>query len=205
MASRREQQERDEMLQNRIIYSLPTRMGNWNEQLALREYETAMAKYKMQHCRLVVQNVKKVFHSVLKPTSLAVEAPSVQFGLNYQLKALASPSKDTTSLYLSCLLNETDNDVIQHFQQGCCFSASPLRIPCVRNTFRLRSPIHDEVDQRVRYGQDLLIEIYESGDGEPLFLRSENLSTDTFGEHRAIRMSKFPDIYCRFFSMSTKK
>nr|CAH7729317.1 unnamed protein product [Callosobruchus chinensis] len=198
MASRREQLERDEMLQNRIIYSLPTRMGNWNEQLALREYETAMTKYKKQHCGLVVQKVKQIFHSVLKPTSLAVEAPYVKFGLNYQLKTLDSASPDANSLYLSCLLNETDIDAIQHFYHGCCLSASPLRIPCVRNTFRLRSATLDEVEQQVFYGRDILIEIYESGDGQPLYLRCENPSIDTFGEHRAVRLSKYPDIYCRF-------
>ncbi|XP_023027131.1 cilia- and flagella-associated protein 161 [Leptinotarsa decemlineata] len=202
MTSKQEREEREEVYQNRIIYSLPVHLGLWNEELALRDEKTIIAAYKRDHCQLLIQKTRKMFRNVLKPTVLAIEAPYVLYGQNYQLKAcdvtVSNTNKESSGLNLSGVINERDIDVVQHFIHGCSLSASPVGVPCVRNTFRVMGCKADDKDgQQVFYGQDVLLQISESS-GRPLYLQCENSTIDTFGGHLSVRLSQSPDIYCRF-------
>ncbi|KAJ8927454.1 hypothetical protein NQ314_020125 [Rhamnusium bicolor] len=134
--NKREQEDRDELFQNRIVYSLPCRLGLWNEDLALREEKNSVTAYKKDHCQLLIQKTKKMFRNVLSPTALVAETPYVLYSKNYQI-ATSDITSDGgfTGLFLSGVINERDIDEVQHFKHGCTLSASTIKEPCVRNTF----------------------------------------------------------------------
>ncbi|CAH1965842.1 unnamed protein product [Acanthoscelides obtectus] len=87
MASKQEQEERELAFKNRIIYSLPVKLGFWIDEFALREDRIFFMEYKKQHCELYKQKTRKMYRNVLRSTSLVVDAPYVLFGVNYQLRA----------------------------------------------------------------------------------------------------------------------
>ncbi|XP_056636595.1 cilia- and flagella-associated protein 161-like [Diorhabda sublineata] len=96
-----------------------------------------------------------------------------------------------------CVINERDIDYIQHFKHGCGLSASPLKQPCVRNTFKIMGTRSNKEGQQVFFGEDVLLQICESS-GPPLYIQCENSTMDSFGGHLSVRLSECPDIYCRF-------
>ncbi|XP_018567465.1 cilia- and flagella-associated protein 161-like [Anoplophora glabripennis] len=194
----REKEEQEQVYQNRIIYSLPVRLGLWNEELALWEERNFITAYKKEHCQLLVQKTKKMFRNVLKTTILAPETPYLLYNQNYQIVTSDIVSSEgNTGLYLSGVLNERDIDYIQHFQHGCALSASPIKEPCVRNTFKIIGCDSNKRDQPIIYGEDVYIQISESGT-RPLYIQCENSTIDTFGGHLSLKLSQCPDIYCRF-------
>ncbi|KAJ8978649.1 hypothetical protein NQ317_019085 [Molorchus minor] len=163
--------------QNRIIYSLPCRMGLWNEELALQEEKDFTTAYKRDHCQLLIQKTKKNNYQI------ATSDITVEGGYS--------------GLYLSGVISEKDIDSVQHFRHGCTLSASPLKHPCVRNTFVIAACDSEKAGQPVPYGEDVLLQICESDD-RPLYIQCENFTTDTFGNALTLRLSESPDIYCRF-------
>lgn len=193
----REKEERDQLYQNQIMYSPPVRLGLWNEELALREERNFITSYKKEHCQLLLQKMKKMFRNVLKSTILAPETPYILYDQNYQIVTSdITSSEGNTGLYLSGVISEREIDYIQHFKHGCTLSASPIKEPCVRNTFKIVGCDGDKREQPIMYGEDVFIQIFESG-GEPLYIQCENSTIDTFGEHLSLRLSQCPDIYCR--------
>ncbi|CAG9817147.1 unnamed protein product [Phaedon cochleariae] len=197
--SEQDQKEHGKVYQNRIVYSLPVHLGLWNEELALREEKNLIATYKREHCQLLIQKTRKMFRNVLKPTILAIEAPYVLYGQNYQFKTCdLTTDKDSSGFYLSGVINERNIDTVQHFEHGCTLSGSPVKEPCVRNTFKLMGcQTNNKEGQQVFYGDDVLLQIAESS-GPPLYVQCPNSTIDTFGGHLSLRLSQFPDIYCRF-------
>lgn len=194
----REKEEHDQLYQNRIVYSLPVRLGLWNEELALREERNFIMSYKKEHCQLLLQKTKKMFRNILKTTVLAADAPYILYGQNYQIVTSDITSGEgNTGLYLSGVINERDVDYIQHFKHGCTLSASLVKEPCVRNTFKIIGCERDKREQPIMYGEDVFIQISESS-GDPLYIQCENSTIDTFGGHLSLRLSQCPDIYCRF-------
>lgn len=198
--------EENETLKNRIIYSLPVRLGNWNEDLALLEEKHRITFQKQERGELTVQKLKNVYKNLLRGTVLAKQGVYTMYGENYQLQACEVPNSMkepqagchvSYGLFLSGLISEYDIDQGQHFMHGCRLTASPNKTPSVRNTFVLVSCDSDKTNQPVCYGQDLYIRIYESGD-LPLYLQCECASIDTFGGHLTVKLSQAPDIYCRF-------
>lgn len=197
--------EENETLKNRIVYSLPVRLGYWNEDLALQEAKHRLTFEKQERGELTVQKLKNVYRNLLRDTVLAKQGAYTMYGENYQLQACEVPNTMKTQegsnvaygLYLSGLISEYDIDQGQHFMHGCTLTASPNRAPSVRNTFVFMSCDSEKNNQPVYYGQDLYIRIYESGD-LPLYVQSECASVDTFGGHLTVKLSQAPDIYCRF-------
>lgn len=197
--------EDNETLKNRIVYSLPVRLGYWNEDLSLLEEKHRLAFQKQERCELTVQKLKTVYKNLLRGTVLAKQSAYIMYGNNYQLQACEIPnsmkgqqgSNTFYGLYLSGLISEYDIDEAQHFQHGFRLTASPNKAPLVRNTFVFVSCDSDRSNEPVFYGQDLFIRIYESGD-LPLYVQCECHSIDTFGVHLTLKLSQVPDIYCRF-------
>ncbi|XP_050310707.1 cilia- and flagella-associated protein 161 [Anthonomus grandis grandis] len=193
--------DRAKTYENRIIYSLPCRMGLWNEDLAIQENKNAMTAYKRDHCQMLIQKTKKMMRNILKPATLAIETTYVQYGLNYQIKTsdLTGNLKmsDSKALYLSGLITEKEIDTCQHFKHGCMITATPLKDPFIRNTFTIVGCNEHKSAKPVVYGEDLMIKISES-DAGPLFIQCENSTIDTFGNHLSLRLSRVPDFYCRF-------
>lgn len=199
--SKREQEEKEKIFQNRIIYSLPVHLGYWNEEKALRDEKTSLMTYKMDHCQLMIQKVRKMFRNVLKNTVLAVESPYVVYGELYQFRAcdmMISNKNINTSGYphLAGVINERDIEVVQHFRDGCGLSASLVGEPCVRNTFKIVGSVTDKEGQQVFYGEDVLLQIVESS-GAPLYVQCKSQTTDSIGWHLSLTLSENPDIYCR--------
>lgn len=193
----REQKERSKLFQNRIIYSPSVRIGQWNEDIALREEKIRRTYYKRDHCMLSIQKTRKMFRNVLKTTVLALEAPHILYGQNYQLKAGdIKVSKNSTGLYLSGLINEREIETFQHFRHGSRLCLSRIKEPCVRNTFKIIGCNGDKTGQQVFYGEDLFLQIVEA-EGDPLFIQSTNTNTENFGEHLPVMLSVERDIYCR--------
>lgn len=187
--------------ENRIIYSLPCRLGLWNEDLALQEDKNSITAYKRDHCQMLIQKTKKMMRNILKPTSLAIETAFVIYGQNYQIKTsdFSKNLKITDSskeLFLSGLITEKEIDTCQQFKHGCMMTASPIKGPFIRNTFTLTGCNGTKEGERVMYGEDLMITT--AMDTEKLYVQCENLTIDTFGNHLVLRLSAVPDFYCRF-------
>lgn len=197
--------EESEISKNRVVYSLPVRLGNWNEDLALLEEKHRLTSQKQARCELTIQKLKNVYKNLLRGTTLAKQGQYIMYGSNYQLQACEVPKStkvqdgnDTLyGLYLSGLVSEFDIDQGQHFMHGCAITASPNNAPLVRNTFVFVSCDSDRNNEPIYYGQDLYIRIYESADF-PLYVQCECASIDTFGGHLTLKLSQIADIYCRF-------
>lgn len=194
--------EKDDQYRNRQIFSLPVRMENWNEDLFLREEKNRLTNMKRIRCELLVEKTRAMLRNLLKPVALAKERPFVEYGRWYQLKANAIPSTikpcGKYGLYLSGLIDERDIDYGTHFMHGCGLTASPDRLPCIRNTFIFRGCERDKNEECVNYGDDVYIEICESGICTPLYIQCENATHDNFGSHLIPRLTQSPDLYCRF-------
>lgn len=200
-----EENEKAEILKNRIIYSLPVRQGQWNEELAIREAKHNLIKYKRDHCQLTVQKLQRVYNNLLQPTELAVGGESVSYGKNYQLQAcelsntlqMHTGTMATHGLHLSGLLSEHDIDYHQNLIHGCMLTASPRKTACLRNTFTFEGCDIDRYGQSVNYGEDVFIKICHS-EGLSLYVQCENSTFATFGETLPLRLTQSPDIYSRF-------
>lgn len=200
-----EKNEETETFKNRITYSLPVRLGNWNEDLSLLEEKHRLTFQKQERCELTVQKLKNVYKNLLCETVLAKEGAYIMYGSNYQLQAcqvansMKAQQGGNTSygLYLSGVISEYDIDEGQHFMHGCRLTASSNKAPLVRNTFVFVSCDSNKNNEPIYYGQDLYIRIYESAD-LPLYLQCECASIDTFGGHLTLKLSQVLDIYCRF-------
>ncbi|KAJ3626705.1 hypothetical protein MTP99_017183 [Tenebrio molitor] len=198
----KEKEELSELYKNRIIYSLPVRAGYWSNELAIREQLEFAYNYKKEHCQLLIQKTRKMFRNLLRPTILAPESAYIAYNKNYQIKSygishLTPCGQETLQpLYLSGVITEREIECTQHFTHGCVLSASPNRNPCVRNTFVIVG-CDSEKTGMVNYGEDVYIQVLESH-AAPLYVQCENSTMDTFGKHLGLRLSRSPDIYCRF-------
>ncbi|XP_030767061.1 cilia- and flagella-associated protein 161 [Sitophilus oryzae] len=195
-------EEKNAVYENRIIYSLPVRLGLWNEDLALQEEKDSTTAYKREHCQMLIQKTKKMMRNIMKPTSTAYETAFVSFGENYQIKTSDLNEKFgvcdiSKGLFLCGLITEREIDVCQHFSHGCMLTASPTRESSVRNTFKLVGCGNSKDGDQVTCGEDVLIQISEGGNG-PLYVQCENSTIDTFGHHLSLRLSSVADVYCRF-------
>ncbi|KAF7272450.1 cilia- and flagella-associated protein 161-like [Rhynchophorus ferrugineus] len=195
-------EDKQSLYENRIIYSLPVRLGLWNEDLALREDKNATTAYKRDHCQLLIQKTKKMMRNIMKPTSLAHETAFVSYGENYQIKTSDLTERLTFTdsskgLFLSGLITEREIDTCQHFRHGCMLTASPIKDSIVRNTFKIVGCGRDKEGEQVVCGEDILIQISENT-GPPLYVQCENSTMDTFGRPLSLRLSTVPDFYCRF-------
>lgn len=197
--------EKAEILKNQVKYSQPVRIGFWNDDLFLQEEKAKLINYKRDHCQLLIQKMRKVYQNLLKPITVGRELQYVNYGTNYHIKATEvadslspCPNKRTTGLYLAGLLNERDINFGQHFMHGCIITASPDKQSYVRNLFLFESCDINRDGTSVNYGDDVYIQISESGIGTPLYLQCEQVNTDTVGSYLTVRLTERPDLYCRF-------
>ncbi|KAL1498267.1 hypothetical protein ABEB36_009091 [Hypothenemus hampei] len=195
-------EDRNKTFENRIEYSLPCRLGLWNEDLAIQEDKNTIIAYKRDHCKMIIQKTKEMMCNLLKTSLLAIDKTAVLYGQNYQIRT-SDLKKDlkftdyTNGLFLSGLITEKEIDVCPHFKHGCMLTASSLKDAFVRNTFIITGCNGHSDGQRVLYGEDIMLQISESG-GPPLYVQCENLTMETFGNHLSVRLSVLPDFYCRF-------
>lgn len=197
--------EREEVLKNRIAYSLPVRIGNWNDDLYLEEEKQKLIKYKRDNCQLLAQKMRTVYQNLLKPVGIVKEMQFVNYGDFYHFKAsevadslIPCPNKRSTGLYLAGLLNERDIDYSTHLTHGCSVTASPDKNSYVRNVFSFVSCDINRNGEAVNYGDDVYIKICESGTDKPLYIQCEQANTETFGSYLSVRLTQSPDLYCRF-------
>ncbi|KAJ8945369.1 hypothetical protein NQ318_007015, partial [Aromia moschata] len=198
ISSNQSMDSRDDEPHNRIIYSLPCRLGVVERGISPSGGEKLY--YGLQKAPLPITHTED--KEDVQERSQACHSsrgdPYILFGQNYQIV-----TSDITAdggyggLYLSGVISERDIDAVQHFRHGCTLSASPLKEPCVRNTFKITGCGSDKAGQPVPSGEDVFLEICET-DERPLYIQCENLTTDTFGGHLSLRLSQSPDIYCRF-------
>lgn len=190
-----------ELYQNRIMYSLPTRIGFWTNDLAVQEDASFIISYKKNHCQLITQKLRKMFRNLLRTTVLAHDAPFVTYGENYQIRAadIESNLGDDSSrgYFVSGLVSEKEIDMCQHFRHGCILTASTCSTPCVRNTFKFVGANQAKDGMQLAFGDDFYIEISES-DGPPLYLMCQNVNTDSVGNTLPISFTDTPNIYSRF-------
>ncbi|XP_022906137.1 cilia- and flagella-associated protein 161-like [Onthophagus taurus] len=195
--------EHELLYKNRIIYSLPVKVDNWNEDLFLKEEKTKLTNMKRMRCELLVEKTRAMLKNLLRPIFLASDRPFIEYTRVYQIVASAMPSTLTPcgkyGLYLAGLISENDLDHGTHFSHGCGLTASPDSQPSVRNSFIFRGCARERhEDEAVYYGEDVYIQIYESGVCTPLYIRCESSSYDNFGTRLVLRLSQSPDFYCRF-------
>lgn len=197
--------EREEILKNQIKYSLPVRIGNWNNELFLREEHEKLLKYKRDNCQLLTQKMRTIYRNLLKPLKPQRDLGQVNYGQLYHIEATEvadslrpCPNKRTTGLYLSGLLNENDINHGEHFMHGCMITASPDKHDYVRNLFSFVSTDINRDGTSVNYGEDVCIKISETGSNTQLFLQCEQANVETFGSYLHVRLTKSPDMYCRF-------
>lgn len=200
----REREEKSEIWKNRQSYSLPVRIGNWNDEVLLNDEKVRLTKYKRDHCQLLLQKTKLMFQNLLYAITLSNRTEYVFYNEWYQIKSPELPNKvhltpgETPSLglYLSGLINEQVVEYAQNFVSGCPLTASPDRVPCVRNAFKFLGCNVDKTGQSVYFGDDVYITI--SSDGNVLYLSCEPATLENMGGHLNVHLTNVPDMYCRF-------
>lgn len=198
--------DKAQVYKNRVSYSLPVLLGHWSDELSIIEEKQRIALNKQRNCELLIQKMQRMVRNLLTSTELAKENPSVLYGEYYQLQACEMQNtvkpqpagQASYGLYLSGVITEQDIQNVQHFVHGSKLTASPDRMPAVRNTFILTACHGNKDGQPVKYGDDVYFRIYASGDGCPLFVQCECSTMYTFGSHLSLRLSANADIYCRF-------
>ncbi|XP_060529200.1 cilia- and flagella-associated protein 161 [Cylas formicarius] len=191
----------NESSENRIIYSLPTRLGLWQEELAQKEEKLCITAYKRKLGQLLIQKLKRMLENLLQPTVLAIKETYVMFGKNYQIKTLDLPLNlkhigSSNILYLSGLITEREIDSFQQLNNGCMLTASTIEEPYVRNTFRIVPCKGKKDGERVLCGEDVLIQIANAD--LPLYIQCESQRIDTVGYGLSLKLCQTPDVYCRF-------
>lgn len=204
MSSKRETKEREQVLQNRIIYSLPVRLGFWKDDVALEEEKKFIIAYKRDRGQLLIQKTRRMFDNLLRPCSLASSFQYVTYGESYQIKAtditraFDQVDKFNSSLFLSGLVTEQEIDEYQSLTHGCLVTAANCKEPCVRNTFKIVGADWNKDGQQVLYGDDVLLKVSGNADEAPLFIQCENSTTECVGDHWTVRLSQIANIHCRF-------
>lgn len=210
MGNKCDDKDREAVLQNRIIYSLPVRQGFWNDELAFDEEKKTILAYKRDRGQLLAQKTRRMFDNLLKPCSVASSYQYVTYGQNYQIKcadieeALNPNDKTDTNLYLSGLLTEQEIDEHQNLTHGCLITASNCREACARNTFQIVAANGDQNGEPVLYGDDVFLKI-TSEQSFPLYVQCENSTTQCMGDHLAVKLSQIPNIYCRCEKLAFSK
>lgn len=198
--------EKEEVLKNQIKYALPVRIGNWNNDLYVREEEEKLMKRKKDNCQLLIQKMGTIYTNLLKPLKPQREIEYVNYGELYHIKATdvpdrmkPCPNKRSSGLYLCGLMNENDITYGDHFMHGCAITASPDKQDYVRNLFVFVSTDINRDGTSVNYGEDVYIRISETGSNDmPLYIQCEQANVETFGSYLHVRLTKSLDMYCRF-------
>ncbi|CAG9765616.1 unnamed protein product [Ceutorhynchus assimilis] len=198
-----EQNSRKNPPSNRIIYSLPCRLGLWQNEEEIRQSKCKAIENKRDNCQMLVQLTKKMVRNMLKPVGLEVEEACMFYGKNYMIKSSGFNNVKyvdcSKGLYLTGLITEKELPTCQHFRHGCGLSASPMEESFTRNSFALikySSYPGNKVGDPVYYGEDIMIKISKSQ--VPLYVQCENHTIDTFGSHLSLRLTSIPDVYCKF-------
>lgn len=138
--SQKDREERDEMFSIRPAFNAPCMLGNWNEDLFLKEEKTAFAAYKRERGQMLLQKTKKMFRNLSKPMQLSHSLVMLKYGENYQIVAPDIPCETSKSkvrsVYLAGLVTEKEIDTRHEFSHGSVIVGSVDGTPCVRNTFR---------------------------------------------------------------------
>lgn len=130
------------------------------------------------------QRLREIF---LAPTQLSAQT-FVSFDQAIQLIACDMPNIHSTMnkpLALSVVVNEPHINFCQGIDQRCDITCAPTSRPTVRSTFIIRKPISmqrhrrqcngrtavDDSEKSLKYGQDFMLECYESVE-KPLMLYS---------------------------------
>ena len=190
----RDVKEHEALYKNRAIYSLPARVGDWNEKLSREEQTLNTFQEKRARRELLIDKTKAMFETLLRPVPLSKNLPFVEFGKCFQLKALAIPSNGEFGVYLNV---SADVDV-KILQRGGDLTASPEKAPCVRNVFVLRGSDKDRDGECVYYGQDVFVQPYSSDPSAPLYVHCENVTADTLGDHLTPELNPNAGFYARF-------
>lgn len=202
----REEDEKNENWRNQPVFSLPTKIGNWNDVLALKEEKLALIKYKRDHCQLLLQKTKYMYQNLLYNVKLESNAEFVKYNRRYMIKAPYIPNKisfnsDEThklGLFLSCILTEREIDNVQHFVDSCVVTACSERTACVRNSFEFIACDENRSGLQICYGDEIYIVMPESNTKQRLYVKCETASIENFGGHLPVYLSEDADTYCRF-------
>lgn len=115
----------------------------------------------------MVQHMRKLFSNVFREVQLARSDEFITFGNTVQLKAPDMPGfrprsrEKNYGVVLSGTMNERDVDKAHHFFDGCCLVCSPDLVPCVRNTFVIKSTdCNNRYGHNLKFGQEFFLQVY---------------------------------------------
>ncbi|KAK9890680.1 hypothetical protein WA026_012032 [Henosepilachna vigintioctopunctata] len=199
--STKNRDERELMFSVRVPYSLPCKMGNWNEALFLKEEKVVYETYKKDRCQLLLQKTRRMFRNLMKSTRLSHSLEMIKYGENYQIMApdivcFESKSK-FRPIYLAGLITEKEIDSSQKLSHGCQIVGCVNGTACVRNTFRIVGCDRNKSGEPVHYGDDFYLQIVEDDGERPLYIQCEN-TFNQMGYHLTPYLSECTGTYCRF-------
>ncbi|XP_069682493.1 cilia- and flagella-associated protein 161-like [Periplaneta americana] len=188
-------------------YSPNTRVGYWLEMLSLEEEKLKLFLKKRERGELLVQKARKLFSNLLKEVALAVSNEYIRIGDVVQLVAPDMPGfrrggKGELGVALSALVGEKEVDCIQHIVEGCVLTGSPLLIPCVRNSFVIRSGDCLQRDgEPLKFGQAFNLCPVENISGVDLYVHSETPQLDSQlgpSGYPVLRFTSHRNTFCRW-------
>ncbi|XP_063052014.1 cilia- and flagella-associated protein 161 [Engraulis encrasicolus] len=162
-------------------YSPNVRVGNWLEDIVLKEDMLKEFLEQKDRGELTLQRIGTLRDNILKPVELSVARGSVRFGDTVMLlNAVASGPGPDSHQDLHCLSIIADikpqtrpqPDNNQSLPAPCYVSAAKSLQPCVRNAFTIDSVDGTVKGEELRYGQSFYLRTTAGYAGE-LYLASD--------------------------------
>lgn len=185
-----------------IEYQLPTLIGYWEENLALREEKMKLIRQKRQRCQTLTVRKNILFENLHKPAQL--KAPSKTINYGDPLQITTDPKQKQFGIdehVLASIVTETDIDLTLNLCHGCPVVASKYLAPCRRNLFKIIDATDVDKTGHITYGNNVYILLYDSGQDRKLYLQAIVANFEEFGDqnnHYPLRLAEQPDRYCKF-------
>lgn len=189
-----------------IEYSMPTKIGYWRDNMALREEKMELIKRKRERCETLTIRINIMTKNLTFPGQLSQPNPYIHYGDAVQITTdpIQTSELGIKEAVLAGVITEKDIDVTVNLCHASPVLASHSTTPYRRNIFSIIDPKKpdDKSKKRLSYEQDVYICLKDTGfDNRKLYLQAIVSSFDDFGgpnEHYPLRLSECPDRYCKF-------
>ncbi|KAM4826071.1 cilia- and flagella-associated protein 161 [Thomomys bottae] len=169
------------MAMARNLYGPRVLMGNWNEDVSLREEIMKDFLEKRDQGKLLIQRNSRLKMNLLRPVQLSIsEDGYIHYGDKVMLVNPDHPPQEEAGLFqrgdlsLCMTPDEIKVQLGEVFQVPCGLTAVETKLPVSRNTFVVLSTGKDATGQVVRYGQDFCLGITGGFEDKMLFLSSDH-------------------------------
>ncbi|XP_030387684.1 cilia- and flagella-associated protein 161-like [Scaptodrosophila lebanonensis] len=157
-------------------YSAPVRLGNWVEDLYLKEDELRYFKRQRDKRELLAVKTRELYDNFYKDVEL--DAPKMHISYDSVVQVMPASlnicDMDASEINpaLSVVVNERGVHTSQTVNEDCELTVAPSDKSLVRNSFRiLRSNKIDQTSKVIRYGEHFRLQCMEPTD-DPIYVYS---------------------------------